>query len=185
MGPVHEIAHRVDRSARVAYVDTDPIAVAHTELLLAGLPTTTITRADITDPAAVLSAPGVRDLLDLDQPIAVIAAAVLHFVPDDRDPRGILETYREISAAGSMLVFSHGAVITDQPDRDRAIGQLYRGTNHPGQRRCDAEILALLGEWRLLSPGLVDAHAWRPDHPNGPHGSVPERTRMWAALAAA
>jgi len=182
VGHVHDIAHRVDRAARVAYVDTDPIAVAHTELLLAGLPTTTITCADMTDPAAVLSAPGVRDLLDLDQPIAVVAAAVLHFVPDDRDPRGILQTYRKITAAGSMLVFSHGAAITDQPDRGRAISELYRRTSHPGQSRCEAEILALLGDWRLLSPGLVDAHAWRPDHPNG---TAPEQVRMWAALAAA
>lgn len=180
VGHVHEIAHQVDRTTRVAYVDTDPIAVAHTELLLANQPTTTITRADLTDPAAVLSAPGVRDLLDLDQPIAVIAAAVLHFVADDRDPRGLLATYHEIAAAGSMLVFSHGAGMVDQ--RDQAVGEVYRRTSHPGQNRSESEILALLGKWRLLSPGLVDAQAWRPDQANA---QIPERTRIWAALAAA
>ena len=173
VGHVHEIAHRIDRTARVAYVDTDPITVAHAGFLLAGLPTTTITCADMTDPAAVLSAPGVRDLLDLTQPIAVIAAAVLHVVPDDCDPRGILQAYRAVAAAGSMLVFSHGAPA-------RPISELYRRTGDPG--RDEAEIRALLGEWRLLSPGLVDTHAWRPDHPNG---VAPERIHMWAAVATA
>src|SRR5690242_13411700 len=47
VGHVHETAHRIDPTARVAYVDTEPVAVAHTEMLLADLPTASITRADI------------------------------------------------------------------------------------------------------------------------------------------
>jgi hypothetical protein len=177
---VHEIAHQVDPVTRVAYVDTDPIAVAHTELLLAGVHTATMTRADITNPDEVLSAPGVAALLDFDRPVAVIAAAVLHFVTDDRDPQRILNTYRDATASGSMLVFSHGAVDHDQPDRMDAIRDHYRNTSHPLQRRTHAQIAALLDGWHPLEPGLVDAHTWRPDAPCIP---VPDQITMLAAVA--
>lgn len=180
VGPVHEVAHRVDPAARVAYVDTDPIAVAHTELLLADVPAASVTCADLTDPAAVLSAPGVADLLDFDLPVAVIAAAVLHFVPDDQDPRGILGTYRDATASGSALVFSHGALDDSQSGRMAAIKEFYRSTSHPLQRRTHAEIAALLDGWHLLDPGLVDADAWRPD---GLSIVVPGQVTMLAAVA--
>jgi hypothetical protein len=179
VGHVHEIAHQVDPTVRVAYVDTDPIAVAHTELLLVNEPATSATRADLTDPADVLSAPGVAGLLDLNRPIAVIAAAVLHFVSDEHDPRGLLDTYRAATAPGSLLVFSHGAR-NDRRDEGEAISELYRSTSHPGHARTEAEIRALLGEWRLLPPGLVDATEWRPD----PHDCPSDgRPTSWAALA--
>jgi len=178
--PIHQIAHRVDPAARVAYVDNDPIAVAHTELLLADVPAASVADADITDPDEVLSAPGVADLLDFHRPVAVIAAAVLHFVTDDRGPHRILTTYRDATAPGSMLVFSHGAVDHDQPDRMDAIRDHYQNTNRPLQRRTHAEIAALLDGWHLLDPGVVDANAWRPDDPDIP---VSDQVAMLAAVA--
>jgi hypothetical protein len=36
VGNVHEIAQKADPDARVVYVDVDPVAVAHSRLLLAG-----------------------------------------------------------------------------------------------------------------------------------------------------
>lgn len=178
--PIHEIAHRVDPAARVAYVDNDPIAVAHTEMLLADVPAVTITDADITDPDEVLAAPGVTDLLDFGRPVAVVAAAVLHFVTDERGPHRILTTYRDAAVSGSMLVFSHGAVDHDQPDRMDAIRDHYRNTSHPLQRRTHPQIAALLDGWHVLDPGLVDANAWRPDDPDIP---VTDRVAMLAAVA--
>lgn len=178
VGPVHQIAHRIDPAARVAYVDTDPVAVAHTELLLADVPAATITRADLTNPADVLTAPGVAGLLDFDQPIAVIVAAVLHFVPDDRDPRRILRIYRDAIAPGSLLVFSHGAIDDDEPDCMAAIREHYRNTSHPVQRRTHAQIEALLDGWHPLQPGLVDANQWRLDDPD-----VPDDVTMLVTLA--
>jgi hypothetical protein len=179
VGPVHEIAHQADPTAAVAYVDADPVAVAHTELLLVDVPAVSVTRANLTDPAEVLSAPGVAGLLDFDQPIAVITAAVLHFVPDGRDPHGILETYRKATAPGSMLVFSHGALNDDEPNRMAAIRDHYQHTSHPLQRRSHAQVAALLEGWDVLDPGLVDATAWRPDAP----GTQTAQLTMLAAVA--
>ena len=61
VGNVHEIALAVDPSCRVAYVDHDPVAVAHGRRLLSGYEHVTVTEADIRDPQQVLSAPGCPD----------------------------------------------------------------------------------------------------------------------------
>src|SRR6202035_1738253 len=35
-GNVHEVAHQADPAARVAYADIDPVAIAHSQAILAG-----------------------------------------------------------------------------------------------------------------------------------------------------
>lgn len=162
VGHVHEVAHRIDRSARVAYVDIEPVAVAQTKRLLADVPTATVTKADITEPKQVLAAPGVAELLDFSQPIAVVACACLHFVPDSADPVGVLAVYRDNLVPGSALVFSHGASsLTDE--QSELMVALYNQTTQPGHRRTQEDIEAMLAGWNLVEPGLVDAAEWRPE----------------------
>jgi SAM-dependent methyltransferase len=180
VGHIHEIALAIDPASRVAYVDTDPVAVAHTRRLLAGVSGVSVTRADLTDPPSVLLAPGVAELLDFGDPIAVVAAAVMHFVPDERDPQGILNAYRDATVPGSMLVFSHGANDPNRPVNMDALKDHYQhNTSHALQRRTEAQIAALLDGWQLLAPGLVDANTWRPNNPT----LVPDRAGMLSAVA--
>ena len=54
-------------------------------------------------------------LLDLTQPVAVVCAAVLHFVADADDPYRIIAEYRDQLAPGSYLAISHGT--TGRPRR--------------------------------------------------------------------
>ena len=162
VGHVHEVAHRIDRAARVAYVDIEPVAVAQTKRILADIPTATVTKADITDPKQILAAPGVAELIDFNQPVAIVACAVFHFVPETADPAGVLATYRDHASPGSALVFSHGATSL-APEQGEALHALYRQTTQPGHRRTQADIEAMLAGWQLAEPGLVDATAWRPE----------------------
>ncbi|SDP91964.1 S-adenosyl methyltransferase [Actinopolyspora xinjiangensis] len=52
----------------MAYVDHDPVAVAHAQRLLPDSPNVTITQGDARDVTTVLNAPGVAGLLDFDTP---------------------------------------------------------------------------------------------------------------------
>ena len=115
-GPVHEIAHALAPGARIAYVDHDPVVVAYARDLLVDEPTITVTHADLRDPPAVLSAPGVAGLLDLNEPVAVLMLAVLHFVADADDPAGLVACYRSALASGSALGLTHVALDTDECD---------------------------------------------------------------------
>lgn len=94
-GNVHEVAQSAAPGSRVVYVDNDPVAVAHSEALLDGNPDATIVAADIRRPADVLSAPQVRDLIDFEQPVAVLMITILHFITAEEDPGGIVAAFRD------------------------------------------------------------------------------------------
>ena len=55
-------------------MDIEPVAVAHSELLLAGDPNAVVQLADVRDPDSVLNAELTRKFLDFDQPVAVLIA---------------------------------------------------------------------------------------------------------------
>ena len=71
-----------------------PVAVAHSELLLAGNENAAVLQADLRRPDDILQAPQLRRLLDLDRPIGVLMVAVLHFVSEEDGPEEILRRFR-------------------------------------------------------------------------------------------
>jgi hypothetical protein len=119
-GNVHEIAQEVAPDARVLYVDNDAMVVTHSRALLAGDNTVAI-QADLREPEAIVGHPEVRELIDFEQPIALLLMAILHFIPDDEDPYGIVARFRDAMAAGSYLAVSHGTRdIPVRPDMSSA-----------------------------------------------------------------
>ena len=84
----HEVAQRAAPSARVVYVDNDPIVLAHARALLTGHPAgaTDYIDADLRDTGTILDA--AARTLDFSQPVAVMLVGVLHCIPDeDSGPR--------------------------------------------------------------------------------------------------
>src|ERR1700749_4774184 len=57
---VHQIAQRVDPSARVVYVDNDPMVLSHARAVLAENPLTAVAEGDLRQPAGILGHPVVR-----------------------------------------------------------------------------------------------------------------------------
>lgn len=164
-GNVHEVASRARPGARVAYVDVDPVAVGHGETLLASAPEASITLADLRDVDAVLTAPGVADVLDLSRPVALCLFSVLQHVADADDPAAIVARYLAALAPGSALALSH--VTADDPRIDiatvRRLTTAYaRGPMRPRSREEVAELVAPVD---LVDPGLVWAGLWRPEAP--------------------
>ena len=93
MGNTHEVARRVVPDARVAYVDVDPVAVAHGELLLGRTAGVTVSRGDLRRADDVLGTPAVRDVLDLDRPVGLLMFSVLQHVPDGEEARAVVAEY--------------------------------------------------------------------------------------------
>ncbi len=103
----HEAVRRVLPEARVVYVDHDPMVAANCVPLLAPDGTTTLVTADWRDPGAVLGDPGLRRLIDLDYPAAVLMTTLPNFLPDEADPWGLVARYMEAVATGSYLALSN------------------------------------------------------------------------------
>ncbi|XP_021300483.1 uncharacterized protein LOC110428887 [Herrania umbratica] len=165
VGNVHEIAHRVNPEARVAYVDIDPVAVHHARGLLDGDPRVTATEADVRDPRSVLDAPGVRGLLDLDRPVAVLVVALLDILEVD-DAGALVAAYRDACAPGSALVVTNGCQMAATDAELEAFRAVLARTPTPTMTMRSAdEVAALFAGYTLLEPGVVPSAAWRPDVP--------------------
>ncbi|GAA3356108.1 SAM-dependent methyltransferase [Saccharopolyspora gregorii] len=167
VGNVHEVAHQGDPDAVIAYVDHEPVAVAHARRLLQAEPRVSVTQADLAHPADVLAAAGVRRLLDLREPVAVLALSVLHFIPDESGPTGVLATYRDACAPGSVLAVSHasGAGLTSTQVVEGL--RIYDRTPTPLSLRPAEQAGELMAGWALVPPGVVPVVDWRPDVPVG------------------
>jgi SAM-dependent methyltransferase len=163
VGHLHEIVQQASPECHVLYVDPDPVAVAHSELMLADVPNTEVIRADLRDVAGVLADDVTRGLLDIDEPIGLIAP-MMHFIPDSSDPAGIMAGYRDRLAPGSFLALAHGTSDADIPGLERVI-EAYNTTRHRLYPRSHAEILRLSEGWELVEPGLVGMAHWRPEGP--------------------
>ncbi|HJP79088.1 MAG TPA: SAM-dependent methyltransferase [Pseudonocardiaceae bacterium] len=173
VGNVHEVAHQQNPAARVAYVDIEPVAVAHARRLLADFDNVSITQADIRDPATVLAEPGIAELLDFTRPVAILAVAILPFVIDDEEAAEVVAGYREACAPGSHLAISHISPLNVSDEQLAHAYEVMARTPTPVKWRTEAEILPLLAGYTLVEPGLVWTPKWRPD-PGGLPAWLPD-----------
>jgi hypothetical protein len=163
-GAVHEVARGINPKSRVAYVDYDPVVVAHGRALLAIPDRSVVVQEDIRQPQQLLANPVIREHLDFGRPVAVIVLAILHFVPDEDDPGAIAACLRDALAPGSYLVLTHicAELLPDKAAARRA-KDVYEQAGQPISARGTEQIRGFFGDFELVEPGLVPKHAWRPD----------------------
>jgi O-methyltransferase involved in polyketide biosynthesis len=175
---VHETARQVAPAARVVYVDNDSVVLAHARALQTGGPNVAVVAGDMRQPEAILASPGLRDLLDLDLPVCVILASVLHFVCA-READAIVAGFTGAMPPGSYLILSAGTCTGTSPALIRRLQAAYQGTAVI-TGRTEAQIAGYFTGLRLEPPGLVDVWAWRPD---GQRHWPPANARIVGAVA--
>jgi S-adenosyl methyltransferase len=162
---VHEVAQRVTPSARIVYVDNDPLVLAHARALLTSAPEgrTAYIQADFRDPEGILSDPATREVLDFGKPIALMLVAILHFTPDDYRPAEVIATLLDALPSGSYVVASH--LTTEYDEEATSAGeQVMRGAGIDMQKRESGEFAKLaFSGLELVPPGVVLVSEWRPD----------------------
>lgn len=159
VGNVHEVAQDVDPQAKVVYVDYEPVAVAHSRMLLKDNTHAEALEADATNTEAVLKSDAVERLLDLHQPVGLLAITLGHYLPE---VRGVFAAYRDALAPGSYLALTHltndFAVLSDP-----RVAETMRKTQDHIYPRSKDEVLALFDGFELVEPGLTTSANWRPD----------------------
>jgi hypothetical protein len=202
-GATHEIAddwaiHQKRRPrTRVVYVDNDPVAVAHAELLLdrhGDRHRHAVVKADLRDPDELWRRALDTELLDRSRPIALLFVGVLHLEQHDTVGNEIgpasVARMREQLPAGSFVAISH---VTDEKvpaDIRVTLTGLRQVYNDSGSGnviwRSRAEVQAMLDGCRLLRPGWTAATAWWPEEsgPGAPVISFPPSTDavVWAGV---
>ncbi|MFJ8579466.1 SAM-dependent methyltransferase [Micromonospora sp. NPDC093277] len=170
----HEVAQAIDPSARVAYVDNDPIVLAHARALLTSTPQgrTAYIDADLREPEKILVDRDLRATLDLDAPVALMLVAVLHFIRDDEDPARIVRTLIDALPSGSYVVASHVTWEYMPPEMTVKL----EAANRDGRfrARSGAQLTDLLEGLELVPPGVVSVAQWHADEAPKPRPSVEE-----------
>ncbi|MFF9391440.1 SAM-dependent methyltransferase [Streptomyces griseoluteus] len=164
-GNVHEIAQAARPGARVVYVDHDPVAVAHSQAVLAGNKDAGVVAADLRKPREILTSPEVARLIDLDRPVALLLVAVLHFLEDADEPHRAVAELRAALPPGSLLILTHASYEGIPLPEERAEGavDVYRDIRNPLVMRPRDEIARFFDGFELLDPGLVHLPDWRPE----------------------
>jgi hypothetical protein len=160
---VHKVAQGAVPGSRVAYVDIDDIAVAHSRLILQDNPDATVIQADLRQPEKILADPSIQLLLDFGRPVGLLLVAVLHFLPDDDQVRDILATLRDSLAPGSYLVVSHTCRDADPVLAERHEKVYNSRVDTTFRMRTREQITRLFDGFTLAEPGLVWVPGWRPD----------------------
>jgi hypothetical protein len=174
MGHTHAVADSAaPDEARVVYVDNEPVAVAHAQILLeehGDRRRHTAINSDLRAPEHLWRQIEHTGLIDFSQPVALLMIAVLHV--QQRNEHGqdigadIVARYRALLPSGSYLAISH---VTDEdvpPDVAQKLAdvkRLYDNSTSPVIWRSHREINDLFANFELLDPGLTWTPMWHPE----------------------
>lgn len=165
-GSTHEVAQAVHPDARVVYVDIDPETVRQASEALRHEDRAVAVEGDLTRADELLrrlDAPDVRRVLSFDGPVAVLLAAVLHFVPDDQLAGDGVTRVRNRLAPGSYLAISHGATEAFTAEEVAKLQAAYQQTTAARPTPRDrGQVAEFFGDLELVDPGLVWISEWHP-----------------------
>ena len=174
---VHEVAQAVNPAARVVYADNDPLVLAHARALLTSSPEgrCAYIHADLREPEKILSDPVTQETLDFTRPVALILAAVVHFLLPEDDPARIIGTLVDALLPGSYVVASHGSTeYGSQEEADVVLGIMQAGGVRIAPRSSHDFGHLVFDGLELVPPGVVLLPQWRPVRGSGPQPGARE-----------
>jgi hypothetical protein len=180
----HEVAQSIDPASRIVYVDNDPIVLAHARALLTSSPegATAYLDADLREPQRILSDPDLRGTLDLSQPVGLILVAILHFIPDEHDPYGVVARLVSALPAGSYLAMSHATYDFMSSETVAELAATNAARDVVFRARSRSEFSRFFDGLDVVAPGIVDVTEWRAEDEPPPRPRV-EETAVYCAVA--
>jgi hypothetical protein len=196
MGSTHTIADELADDARVIYVDNEPVAVAHSQMLLEenGDPNRhAAINADLRDPDELWQRVREIEVLDMAEPVALLVIAVLHVQqlgPNGTDVgSATIARLRQLLTPGSYLAISHAStdgVPPDLADQLNAVKKLYDSKSSPLIWRTEAEVQELFGDFEMVAPGLTWTSEWHPEETSPTFPMIklatPNESLVWAGV---
>jgi hypothetical protein len=166
---VHAVAQQTAPDARVVYVDHDPVVLAHAHTLLQSTPegATAYLDGDIRSPGHILTE--AAQVLDLTEPTAIMLLGILHYLPDDEDPLGLVAKLLDAVPSGSYVVLSHLASDLFPEAMAELADRHNDGDNQTAEQavlRSRTEVARFLDGLDLVEPGVVPLNDWRPGGTN-------------------
>jgi hypothetical protein len=183
---VHEVAQAATPGAKVVYVGSDPLILAHAHALRrgGGDGRTAYIHGSLTEPeeltrrasgalhSMLVDPEGLAQrasaLLDLSEPVAVLLPATLNFVPDQNDPYGLVARLLRTVPSGSYLVLAHTSHDITARGMVEAAERFSKLLGEPYVTRSRDEIARFFDGLDVVEPGVVQIDRWRPDDEGAP-----------------
>jgi len=181
-GNVHEIAQAIIPTAHVVYVDIDPVAVAHSQMILQNKTFVTAIQADVCQPQEILDHAEVRRLIDLQRRAAVLCFTILHYVVQDQLAYHVVGAFASALAPGSYIAISHATLDDVPPEILKQLERFYTRVATPLKPRTQTEIARFFDGLDLAEPGLVCGVLWRPEGPDDLFLDEPGRCQMYVGV---
>lgn len=173
----HEIAQRVAPESKIVYVDNDPIVLVHARALLVNTTpegVTTYVDGDFHKPEQIIA--DARNVLNFNEPIAIMFMGVLGYVGDVKEMHSIVDRMMDAVPSGSYLVLWDSAPVSE--DVIIAAEKYNESRAVPYNLRTIEELERCFEGLEKVEPGLVPFTHWRP------RGSgVVESTYSYGAVA--
>jgi hypothetical protein len=197
MDHTHSVADAYEHgTARVVYVDNEPVAVAHAQILLeqqGDRQRHTAINGDLRAPARLWEQIAATGLIDTTQPVALLMIAVLHLQQLDQDgadiTTDIVARYRDLLPPGSYLAISHlsdDGVTPEVATKVAEVTKLFDRSTNPVILRSHQQITALFGDFELIEPGVTWTLSWHPEeaqhHPDDPTFDHPSESVIYGAV---
>lgn len=180
MDHVHEVVKAIEPTATVIYVDIDPaVAEVAREVLGPDDPVAYLS-LDIREPERVMSEPRFQQLIDLNQPVGLLAIETLLYLSDAEEPADMIAGYVDRLSPGSYVGLSH----CSENEELRAGLNLYRrmfGDPPDVTLRDPRRFETFFSGLSLVDPGIVTVPLWNP-LTEGDVGRNPELAHMYTGL---
>jgi hypothetical protein len=166
----HAVAQRFAPASRTVYVNDDPVVLAYAHSLTAGTDGGAAAYVDADCRHAELILSEAAATLDLDRPVAVLIATVLHNFTDGDDPYGIVARYMDAVAPGSYLAISHLTADFNSTEVGEAARRINKLPKFSVALRSYDDVARFATGLDLVPPGVVPVAEWRPADPVAPTG---------------
>ncbi len=183
MGNVHEVAQEICPDARVAYVDYDPVVLAHAKAKLATNQNVTVIEGDLRAPGPILADLRSRGPIDFSQPVALLLVAVLHFIADNEQPHEVVRELVDELPSGSYLVLTHSTPDDVPEEVAGAMIDVYANASAQVTPRSFQDVARFFNDLELVGPGLVNVTLWRPGLPPARPSLAPGRSLVYGGVA--
>ncbi|MGH3294834.1 MAG: SAM-dependent methyltransferase [Trebonia sp.] len=98
-------------------------------------------------------------MIDLGEPVAIVLAAVVHFIPDEDSPHKLVDMLTAAVAPGSYLVISHATNEDIGADSAWQVQELYAQASAPTVFRSRMEVRRFFEGLELVPPGIGNVAA--------------------------
>lgn len=178
---LHEVAQEIAPDTRVVYVDNDPIVLAHARALMISTEQgrSEYIHADLREPELIVNHRKLREVLDLNRPVALTVIAILMLLEDAEDPWRKIRVLMDALPSGSYVAITHPTGDFN-PEAVKTAMDAVVDSGMTLVPRSRDEVARFFAGWELVEPGIVPVAAWHPDDgpPTDPHAAY-----YWAGIA--